>query len=81
MIKDFFGLMLVAFLLIVGITAPLIAGQNYYNSWTCGNFAELSKVETKYVNWDTCYVKAGDQFIRYEEYMKRAIAQNLGDKK
>ena len=52
----------------VGLT---FAGENQYEKWLCGNYEQVTGFQTKYINFDSCYIKGGDGvFIRYDDKYK-----------
>lgn len=60
----------IIYLCVIGITL-LCFGINKYERWLCGNYAQVTGFETKYINWDSCYIKGSDNvFIRYDEKYK-----------
>jgi len=48
-----------------------IAGLNKYSKWQCNNYETMTGFESKYVEWDACYIKGSDSiFIRYDSNYK-----------
>lgn len=75
--KEFVVLMGSLILGILLFSLFTFTGISYYEQWQCNTFSSLSGKESKYVFYDTCYVKHNGQYMRYSEYEKRAIAKDL----
>lgn len=46
---------------------------NAYGGYVCNNYERTTGHETKWVFLDTCYVKSGNSWARYDEYVARAV--------
>ena len=53
---------------------------NEWHRYSCKQYAAITTKETKYSNFDACYVKTENGFQRWDEYTARATANNLKDK-
>lgn len=52
---------------------------NIYGRYACENYARITGKETRYANFDECYVKTAQGFQRWDEYKARALAsEGLG---
>ena len=57
--------------MVVIIIYLLFAGVNKYERWSCGNYEMVTGFESKYIEWEHCYIKGSDGvFIRYDEKHK-----------
>ncbi|AOT26995.1 hypothetical protein VaK_0049 [Vibrio phage VaK] len=61
--------------LILTVPALLIAllffAGNAYNRYVCDSYQNVTGFETRYVNFDSCYIKGSDNvFIRYDNKYK-----------
>lgn len=62
----------------IGILCAAILGigflfviANSHIKWQCSNYEEITGFESKYVNYDACYIKGSDGiFIRYDSKYK-----------
>lgn len=49
----------------------LALGANKYSRWQCSNYTEATGFESKYIEWDSCFIKGSDGvFIRYDDKYK-----------
>lgn len=67
----FFGGLAVIVLFCFGVFAIVV---NEYTNYQCNNYQQLTGKETKYVQFDICYIKTDAGWQRYDEYKARAIA-------
>lgn len=56
------------------ITIGLLVGGNEYIRYQCSNYEIVTGKETRYVNYDACYIKSAQGFERWDEYKGRSIA-------
>lgn len=76
MLKDlieFFTEFLFPAIFVGGIVGIVIIGD-YYASYQCSNYAEITGKETRYARFDVCYVKEGDTWMRWDEYKAYIVA-------
>lgn len=70
---------------VVAIMIPIIVtivGLNEYTRYQCKNYSQITQKETKYANFDACYVKTEQGFQHWDEYKIRAAAsEGLSTKK
>jgi hypothetical protein len=60
----------IAYICIVSIVL-IFLGADEYNEWLCDNYEQVTGFDSKYINWDGCYVKDSDNvFIRYDQKYK-----------
>lgn len=48
--------------------------SNFYGGYQCGNYAAITGKETKWLAFDSCYVKTERGWQKWDEYTARAIA-------
>jgi hypothetical protein len=49
----------------------MMTGANKYSRWQCSNYTEATGFESKYIEWDSCFIKGSDGvFIRYDDKYK-----------
>jgi len=60
----------VIYLTVIGLYL-LGLGVNKHERWSCANYEAVTGFETKYIEWEYCYIKGSDGvFIRYDEKYK-----------
>jgi len=69
--KDFF--IMAAFVLIV-LGARLVLFNSYVD-WQCSNYQEITGNETKYIDFDACYVKQGADWVRYDDTLRNNVSK------
>lgn len=65
-IDDFGGFILSLACVIV----VFVVAVESYAGWQCSNFEKVTGRETQRIKFDACYVKQGDDWIRYDSNYK-----------
>lgn len=55
----------------VVLTLVMMFVANEHQGWMCDNYSEVTGRDTKYISWDTCYIKVDDEWIRYDSTYRR----------
>lgn len=55
----------------VVVIGLFIYGIDAYSEWQCDNYNELTGRDTKYINFDVCYVNVNDEWVRYDSNYRR----------
>jgi len=71
---DFLGFMIVVVSLPVIVCGAILLCGNYHTAYQCKSYQEITQKETKYANFDSCYIKTTAGWQRWDEYKARAIA-------
>jgi hypothetical protein len=50
--------------------------SNWYTAYRCDQYENLAGIETTYSQFDTCYVRVGDEMQRWDEYISRSAASD-----
>ena len=59
----------------------LLIINNEYHRYKCSNYEKITAKQTRYANFDSCYVKTTQGYQRWDEYKSRIIAsEGLKDK-
>ena len=72
---DFMGFIILPAVFIIGGIG--LAG-NEYGKYVCRNYEQITKLETKWVTLDTCYINTPGGWLRYDEYKARAYTNEKG---
>lgn len=75
---------LIGLIVIIAVAALLIIftiiGADQYQKYQCNNYSEVTNKEVKYKHFDACYVKVGNTYQRWNEYLYRsATNQSEGE--
>lgn len=70
LIKFSFSLVLSMAALLIVFVVPL----NFYGAYQCNQYQLTTGTETRYVQFDSCYVNKENAWLRWDEYMQRGIA-------
>lgn len=68
---SFVGMVIVPFVL---LGAALFGSLHFYGKYQCQNYAAISGKETRWADFDTCYIKSGNEWMRWDEYKVRFMA-------
>lgn len=68
---SFCGVVLLPTFIVIALAG---VGSNEYSRYQCSNYERIAGKETRYANFDTCYVKTAQGFQRWDEYKLRAAA-------
>lgn len=71
---EFFAPFFLIILSISLVVGGLMLGANYWESYKCGNYEEVTGKATKWIFMDECYVQTDAGWQRWDEYKDRAIA-------
>lgn len=52
----------------------LLVGGNIHSRYQCNNYETVTGIETRYIEWDTCYISTESGWQRWDEYIARAAA-------
>ena len=65
---DYYGLTGYSIFYITAIVAALlVVGINALESWRCDNYQEVTGRESRYIDYDSCYVKNDhSKWVRYD---------------
>ena len=79
--RDMLELFIYVILPIVILIIIAVIVGNEYNRYTCSNYEKITNKKTRYVNFDSCYVKTKQGYQQWDEYKSRIIAsEGLKDK-
>jgi len=73
--RDFIDFFLPVILLIVVVIAGALFGENYYEEYTCGKYADVTGRETKWVFMHDCYINTGGDWLTKDEYVVVLVAR------
>lgn len=62
------------FLIVILVGGGVISLANKYVEYQCREYRRVTGTETKYVNFDSCYVLVDGKFQRWEEYLQKETA-------
>lgn len=68
---EFCGVVLLGSGVVVG---GIFVVANEYCEYMCDSYERTTQKETRYANFDACYVKTAEGFQRWDEYKLRAAA-------
>ena len=68
---------LIDIVLIVGVIGTIFYGMNSYTKYKCSQYQTVTGKPTRYVNFDSCYIKDKGVYERYEVYKMKSVAENL----
>lgn len=58
-------------MLIIVLICTFVLGMNEYVSWSCSSYQKTTGTESKYVDFDACYVMGEDgKFKRYDSTLR-----------
>ena len=60
--------------ILMAFVAVSAIGTNAYMKYQCKNYARITGKETRYAEFDICYVETDRGFQRWDEYKARAVA-------
>ena len=76
--EDFMDIILPVILMLFfgvgGLFGSIFVAAHFYGQYQCTNYQVATSKETKFVPFDTCYVKTKDGWQRWDEYKLRAAA-------
>lgn len=54
--------------------AVILVLGDFYGQYQCENYKDITGKNTKYAQFDTCYVETSNGFQRWDEYKARSVA-------
>ena len=77
--EDKLYLILIAFL--ISLIPTILFGADQYQQYQCNNYSEITHKETKYKHFDSCYIKVGNTYQRWNEYLYRSATNQSEENK
>lgn len=79
--NDYFIKLLSIFCIVSIIFMGIITiGIDQHQEYKCNNYSKVTNKEVKYKHFDACYVKVGNTYQRWNEYLYRsATNQSEGE--
>lgn len=74
MIRELSVVIGLVFLTVAPIFAGIFVAVDFWVGYQCKSFGEVTEKETRYMNFDSCYVKTPSGWQRWDEYKVRAMA-------
>jgi len=60
--------------IVMALVSSCAIGANAYIRYQCEKYAQITGKDTRYVEFDSCYIKTSEGFQRWDEYKARAVA-------
>jgi hypothetical protein len=62
---------------VVAFVGTLFVLGNFYSEYQCSAYQKITGVETRYSQFDVCYVNTKSGWQRWDEYKARIIASEV----
>ncbi len=75
MIRDFLEVFLPFFVIASFLFGGMALAFNYWYSYSCGKYEDVTGRQTKWVFLDECYINTGNDWLRKDEYAAVLVAR------